>query len=202
MKTLIEKAGIDTKKTKKIAQFIDFLLVKNSELNLISRKLEVNTILLEHIYDCLAGFNYFKGYKSITDLGSGGGFPGLLLGIVFSESTIHLVEKSPKKAKYLYDAVNHLKLTNVTVNNGLVNEFIVKTDVITCRGFKPINEIIDMTQLYFNSDVTYILFKGRVETINEELGLTAKKYSIHSEIFKIADQMPEKERNIVILKKS
>ena len=88
-----------------IYNYLKLLIQKNLELNLISRKLDLKTIIVEHIYDSLSGFKYFEKYASITDLGSGGGFPGILLGIVFKEKKIVLIEKSPKKVIFLKDLV-------------------------------------------------------------------------------------------------
>lgn len=153
------------------------------------------------MYDCLAGFKYFKNYSSITDLGSGGGFPGVLLGIVFDNIPVNLVEKSPKKSEYLSEVKDYLKLKNLQVNNILVNEYKNKSEVITCRAFKPADEIIEMTENHFLSGGKYILFKGKMESINEELGNIRKKYNIECEIFKIAEKIDEKERHVVLFNK-
>jgi 16S rRNA (guanine527-N7)-methyltransferase len=182
----------------KIFEYLKFLLKKNDELNLISRKLEVETIILEHIYDCFSCAKYFKDFKSITDIGTGGGFPGILLGIVFPEKKVELVEKSPKKIEYLEEAITHLDLENVCANLNLVSNETIITNVITCRAFKSINEIFMMTQNYLKNNGKYILYKGRKEKIDEELTEAKKKFKFNAEIIRVAEEI-DKERHVVFI---
>lgn len=186
-------------KTESFYNFLEFLTEKNQELNVISRKLSVETIILEHVYDCIGGFSYFDPFSVISDLGSGGGFPGLLLGIAFPDKTVHLVEKSPKKTAYLNDAVKALGLKNIRVHSCLVNDFHENTDVITCRAFKSTAEILQMTMPYFKKGIPYLLFKGRRETIDEEFKcVKGLKYSMKIE--KICPKIEGKERCMLFLK--
>jgi 16S rRNA (guanine527-N7)-methyltransferase len=185
----------------KIFEYLKFLLIKNDELNLISRKLEIETVIIEHIYDCLSCVKYFEKFKSITDIGTGGGFPGILLGIVFPDKKIELIEKSPKKVHFLEDAIVHLKLENVCVSLNLVSEENIITSAITCRGFKSIPEILEMTQKFFFNNGKYVLYKGRRENIDEELLISRKKYKFSAEIIRVAEII-DKERHVVLLQGS
>jgi 16S rRNA (guanine527-N7)-methyltransferase len=166
----------------------------------MSRKLDIQTIVNEHIYDCIAPWTLFNEYGSITDLGTGAGMPGIILSILFPDSKIVLIEKSVKKSMFLLEAIDILKLKNVIVENMTVPEAVIKTDVITCRAFKPLCEIISMTKKYFNGGGKYVLYKGRMEKINEEIDEANRKYKFKYEILKTASSM-EKERHIVILNK-
>ena len=187
-------------KSDNFGAFLDFLAEKNQELNVISRKLPMETIILEHLYDCVGGFEYFKPFSVISDLGSGGGFPGLLLGIAFPDKIVHLVEKSPKKTAYLNDAVKTLGLKNIRVHSCLVNDFKEATDVFTCRAFKSVAEIVQMTMPYFKKGTPYLLFKGRKETIDMELSqIKGLKYTTTLE--KICPEIKEKERYLLFLQK-
>ena len=185
-------------KANNFCAFLDFLAEKNQELNVISRKLPIETIILEHLYDCVGGFEYFKPFSVIADLGSGGGFPGLLLGIAFPDKIVHLVEKSPKKTAYLNDAVKTLGLKNIRVHSCLVNDFKEATDVFTCRAFKSVAEIVQMTMPYFKKGTPYLLFKGRKETIDMELSqIKGLKYTTKLE--KICPEIKDKERYMLFL---
>ena len=187
-------------KVGKFEDFLDFLMEKNQELNVISRKLPLETIILEHLYDCVGGFEYFKPFSVIADLGSGGGFPGLLLGIAFADKVVHLVEKSPKKVAYLNEAVKTLGLKNVRVHSCLVNDFKEATDVFTCRAFKSVAEIVQMTMPYFKKGTPYLLFKGKKETIDMELSqIKGLKYTTKLE--KICPEIKDKERYMLFLEK-
>ncbi len=183
----------------KFARFINELMMKNQELNVVSRKLTVEQIILEHLYDCVSGFSYFdkEEIQMITDLGSGGGFPGLLLAIAFPNKRVNMVEKSPKKVEYLNYMIKTLGLANASVHNMLVNEYKHSSDVITCRAFKPTDEIVSMTRDYFKSGGKYILFKARVETINEEISRI--KSPIKTDVVVIAEKIIGKERHLLFL---
>ena len=76
--------SIKADKLKKITEYVEFLMEQNENLNLVSRKLDVTTVIDEHIYDCLAPWKMFGDYESITDLGTGAGLPGILITIYLS----------------------------------------------------------------------------------------------------------------------
>lgn len=181
-----------------ISYYIDLLILKNNEMNLFSRKITKDFLLKDHIEDCLLPYNYFTSYKSITDLGTGGGLPGILLAIIFPEKDIILIEKSPKKIEFLKDTVKKLNLKNVQIIlNEVVNTDII-TEAVTCRAFKSIYEIINFTKKFFNMNGTYILYKGRRKKIIEELN-ECKNLNMQTFIYKIDNDFG-KERHIVIIK--
>lgn len=190
----LNNASINMEFHEKIDHFLSFLLEKNMELNVISRKLDTETIISEHIYDCLDAHQHFANAGSIVDLGSGGGFPGILLAIIFPDKEITLIEKSAKKSDYLGSVKNHLQLDNVRILNQLVTDVKLDTDIVTCRAFKKIHEIINMTVNIKASK--YILYKGRKETISEEIENLKKKDKYNIEIHPVA-KLIDKERHIV-----
>lgn len=195
---LIEITG-SSKHLEKIISYIKLLLEKNRELNLISRQLAIEEILSSHIIDCLAGCKYFQDYNSITDLGSGGGLPGIILAILFPNKKLTLIEKSPKKSDFLSEVKNKINLKNANIVNSLVSEKEIKTDVVTCRAFKDINTILTLTKNFLKNNGVYILYKARIEKINEELLIANKHFKFDSNIYKI-DEIKEKERHIVIIR--
>ena len=198
---ILTKCELPIIKADAIDNFFQYILNANTELNLFSRKLTVDDILTDHIQDCLIGAKYFANYTEIADLGSGGGFPGLLLAIVFPEKQFQLYEKSVRKCEYLNQAKRDLHLSNVNINNNLVAQSKINSEVITCRAFKSTIEILDMTKAFFAKSGQYILYKGRLETINEELALASKKYKFDFSVEKLGDRQ-DKQRNMVLLSKS
>ena len=172
---------------------------KNLELNLISRKLSLDEIISDHIIDSLTGYDFLKSFPSITDLGSGSGLPGIIIGIIFPDKKITLIEKSPKKCIFLDEAVRHLNLNNISINNALVEEIKIESTAAACRAFKEINDIIGLTRSFFKNKGTYILYKGKPDRINEEIEAAKKNYKMDYTINRI-DINKEKERNIVIIK--
>ncbi len=200
VQTILTECGISEQFADKTAEFLHYIMQANQTLNLMSRKLTADDILTDHIRDCLIGAKFFAEYNNIADLGTGGGFPGILLAIVYPDKHFDLFDKSVRKCEYLQNAKRDLKLRNIDIHNGLIAETDIKNDVITCRAFKPIPEIVDMTKKYFNRNGRYILYKGRMETITEELSLLQKRHKADSTIVPL-DNLNDKERNIVLLHK-
>ena len=192
----LEFAEIKPDFHQKLKTYLEYLLEQNTQLNLVSRKLDTATIIKEHIYDCLCGWKYFRDCSSITDIGTGGGLPGLLFAIIFPGKRITLVDKSAKKIDFLKSAVTVLGLENVVVKSGLLDSLTIDSEVITCRGFKPVLQIISMTDAFFKKGGSYILFKGRSEKISEELRDAGKKFKFNSTIESIAGKL-DKERHIL-----
>jgi 16S rRNA (guanine527-N7)-methyltransferase len=157
-------------------------------------------LIVDHIFDCLVGWKYFIDYSSIADLGTGGGLPGILLGIIFNEKRIVLVDKSIKKTLFLTDTVKGLGLKNITVVNDVINDKVLNVDAVTCRAFKSISEIIRMTEKFFNKNGKYILYKATIVKINEELNEAKNKYNFNYSINKV-DLIQGKERNIILINK-
>ena len=200
VQTILTECGISEQFADKTAEFLHYIMQANQQLNLMSRKLTADDILTDHIRDCLIGAKFFAEYNNIADLGTGGGFPGILLAIVYPDKHFDLFDKSVRKCEYLQNAKRDLRLNNIDIHNGLIAETDIKNDVITCRAFKPIPEIVDMTKRYFSRGGRYILYKGRMETITEELSLLQKRYKADSTIVPL-DNLNDKERNIVLLHK-
>lgn len=196
----LEYAGLPRQLSPQVAKYLRILLRENENLNLVSRKLDVDTLIIEHIYDCLAGHSFFNEAASVTDIGTGGGFPGMLLAIIFPEKRFVLVDKSPKKVQFLQKTIKEMALTNVTAIEGVINDIKIETEALTCRGFKPVKEILTFTKAFFKKGGRYILFKGRRERIEEELSQAEQCFAFKTDITPIADKI-EKERHIITLER-
>ena len=132
-------------------------------------------------------------------MGSGGGFPGILLSITKPNNKISLVESSNKKGYFLRKTKEDLCLTNVKIINKTINKkntFGV-FDVITARAFASTKKILDITKHNTHRKTKYLLLKGKKTTINKELkDIDNKRYKC--EIIK--QDSKGFERNIVSIK--
>lgn len=200
LNSYLQYAGLSGTFSGPLAKYLKIVLRENQNLNLVSRKLDVDTLIIEHFYDCLAGHSYFKEAASVTDIGTGGGFPGMLLAIVFPEKHFVLIDKSPKKVKYLQSAIEEMELKNVTARQGVINDAKIETEAITCRGFKSIKEILTFTKPFFKKGGSYILYKGRRERIDQELKEAEKRFAFKADIQTIAEKV-NKERHIITLER-
>lgn len=178
--------------------YVDLLWSANEELNLISRKMTFEELIDNHVIDCLLPLKQFpKGIKAAADFGSGGGMPGVVYAIQFSNVAYHLYEKSPLKQEFL----NRCKAMapNLQVH-GEIPLDLKGIDVVTARAFKPIDVILDVSRNYYKNKGKYFLLKGRREKIDEELVLARKKFKdLQATIEPLKSPILEVERHLVLI---
>ena len=187
--------NLSSSEVKNIHLFINEALLFNNKHNIFVRE-SFDDVLNKDIIDCMPLIKKIKNNTKILDLGSGGGFPGILIAILKANCEIHLVEKAQKKAYFLKKMKDMLKLKNTEViNNKLLSKNNIGFyDVITARAFSSTQNIIEITQNNIKTGSRYLLLKGREEKIKEELhSVDTNKYKY--EIIKTDDS--EHERHLV-----
>ncbi len=132
-----------------LVEYENFLIKSNESLNLIGNS-TVNQIWNRHFLDSVQVIDFInKNDKSLIDLGSGAGFPGLVLSIVSKERKlpikIKLIEKSQKKAKFLNDVIKKFDLNTKVINQNILKDPIKFTDdIFVARAFKPLKIIFEL----------------------------------------------------------
>ena len=113
----------------------------NSKINVISRK-DIDELYLRHVLHSLgiAKIIKFKDNSSILDVGTGGGFPGVPLAILFPECNFHLVDSINKKLKVINAVCESLELTNVKTTHSRVEAINEKFDFIVSRAVTTMPE--------------------------------------------------------------
>jgi len=125
------------------------LIEANKSLNLIGKS-TIENIWTRHFLDSAQVIDLIdKNEKTLIDLGSGAGFPGLVLAILLKDRKIplkvKLIEKSPKKIKFLQDLVKRLHLdTEVIEHNMLEHTEKLSEDIFVARAFKPLKVILEL----------------------------------------------------------
>jgi 16S rRNA (guanine527-N7)-methyltransferase len=181
----IKKFNVSRETIEKLNKYRDFLVSSNKLLNLIGKTTE-NHIFSRHFTDSAQIYNLIEDKSEIIDLGSGAGFPGVILKILMNynkiDGNITLIEKSPKKCKFLKDLTVKLDLTIKIVNLKIENFNLNKISTIVSRAFK--NTVDTMDILFKNNDKieSIILLKGK--TYQQELEDAKKKYTFDVEKFR------------------
>ena len=181
----IKKFNVSRETIEKLNKYKDFLIFSNKLLNLIGKTTE-NHIFSRHFTDSAQIYDLIEDKSEIIDLGSGAGFPGVILKILMDynkiDGNITLIEKSPKKCKFLKDLADKLDLTIKIVNLKIENFNLNKISTIVSRAFK--NTVDTMDILFKNNDKieSLILLKGK--TYQQELEDAKKKYTFDVEKFR------------------
>ena len=164
---LLELEKINIKLTNKqlnsLDKYYELLIEKNKKINLttITQKEEV---YLKHFYDSLTITKIINLNENISlaDLGTGAGFPGIVLKIVFPNLNITLVDSLNKRINFLNEVIKELDLKNIKTVNSRIEEFsksnIEKYDVLVSRAVSKTNIILELgTQaLKINGYSTFI----------------------------------------------
>ena len=119
----------------------------NSKINVISRK-DIDQLYLHHVLHSLAIARYYRftpGTK-ILDFGTGGGFPGIPLAILFPECQFLLIDSIGKKIKVATEVAKSLGLTNVVCKQERVEEEKQKFDFVVSRAVMPLPDLVKLVQ--------------------------------------------------------
>tara|TARA_Y200000002_G_C22612487_1_gene634467 strand:- start:191 stop:808 length:618 start_codon:yes stop_codon:yes gene_type:complete len=147
----------------KLKKFHNCLLDYNKKYNLISKSTE-KTIWVRHILDSAQILKFLDKKESIdiADFGSGAGFPGLVLAIHSKSDRFHvkLYEKSAVKREFLNEIKEKLNLKNVDVKGDIYKSNIT-SNIIICRAFKKLKEIMDISREMVKKPHKIIILKGK-----------------------------------------
>ena len=164
-----------------LKRYEDILTKANKSFNLIGFS-TINDIWIRHFLDSAQVIDFIdKNCKNLIDLGSGAGFPGLILAITAKDRKIpikiQLIEKSPKKAKFLKEIIKQLNLNVKVLNQNFLeqqNKFM--SDVFVARAFKPLKTILELMHNKAENWKKILIFLGK--TGQDELLQASKSWDI------------------------
>ena len=160
--------------------FIKEILKFNKAHNIVGRFSE-EEIVSSDILDCETILEHINSSQKVLDIGSGAGLPGLIIAINQPKTQITMSEKNKKKAYFIRKMIRTLQLTNATILDKATTPNLItenKFDVITARALATTPTIIKMSHHLLNKGGKFVLMKGALEKINEEVAqLDNNKYS-------------------------
>ena len=176
--------------------FVNILLKYNYNYNLIAQS-TVKNLWERHILDSAQLIKYinFKSPGIINDLGSGAGFPGIVLSIYNKNVRFHvkLYEKSPVKCIFLNKVIKIANLNNVRViNNDVYNENIEKGYIVS-RAFKKLDQIVRFSREKSPNGSKFIILKG--QNAQSEADLAFKRTKI---VYKLKQSITDSKSKIIL----
>ena len=170
----------ENKPNNPIKIFIKEILKFNKAHNIVGRFSE-EEIVSSDILDCETMLEHINSSQKVLDIGSGAGLPGLIIAINQPKTQITMSEKNKKKAYFIRKMIRTLQLTNATILDKATTPNLItenKFDVITARALATAPTIIKMSHHLLNKGGKFVLMKGALEKINEEVAqLDNNKYS-------------------------
>ena len=174
--------------------FINELLKANKKHNFISKSTE-KVIWHRHILDSAQLVKFIDFSKgSLSDLGSGAGFPGLILALFSKNKHFHvkLYEKSPVKRAFLKDISDKLSL-KIEIYGNIYEDFI-DTDYVVCRAFKKLETIIQVSREISKKSHKLIILKGQNAQQDIKKAFKKEKYD-----YKLENSITSKDSKIIIV---
>ena len=195
---LAKNLNFNHDKLQKIELFVNEVLSYNKKYNLISKNSEKD-IWHRHVLDSAQLIKYIdsKKFNSLSDLGTGGGFPGIMLSIFYSDIlTFHvkLYEKSKVKINFIRSVIEKLDLKNTSIYENDYQSHILNSDYIVCRAFKKLPEILRISRETAKKPHKLIVMLGK--SAQEELN-KASKDSINK--YKLVTSITSSDSKILLL---
>ncbi len=147
--------------------YISMVLEKNKTINIISQKTaSKKTIIDRHIIDSAQIIDFVDlNSNTTTDLGSGGGFPGIIIAILLKsmkkDMKVHLYEKSYHKSHFLKEVSKKLNLKTKIFQKNIFEIKNLKTGTIMSRAFKPMPIVLNLVNENFSNYKNLIFFMGK-----------------------------------------
>jgi 16S rRNA (guanine527-N7)-methyltransferase len=197
-------------------QFVTYI----SEVNLFNRTYRLvnatgREFVIRHLLDSLAAVPYFHSivttHTHLCDVGSGAGLPGIPLAIMLKGTPIFLVERMGRRAGFLENALARCNLSDrVTVIQRDLSEVKQQFDIVTCRAFHPLGDVIREIAAIVTDDGVFCAYKGKEEVVQQELydlealvqaGKGGSVFGWESHIIALSVPYLDATRNLCVLKK-
>jgi 16S rRNA (guanine527-N7)-methyltransferase len=205
MKLPLHLLSLSEEQTGKLERFADFLLEYNKHTNLTSIT-DPTEFVIKHLEDTLALVKQCDWTnKKVLDIGSGGGFPGIVLLIMHPSIELTMLDSTLKKVEFLRQALQHLDL-QATVVHARAEDWISSKreafDIVTARAVAPLQVLVEWCIPYVKVGGMFVAMKSRVEEeLKSATNCIDKTGGVVDEIIPYTLSMDMGERVLVIVKK-
>ena len=186
----------------KLDKFYNLLIEWNEKINL-TRIVDEKDVYLKHFYDSLTITKEIDLSKvnTLCDVGTGAGFPGIVLKIMYPNLKVTLIDSLLKRVNYLNEIIKELELTDIKAIHTRGEDYKDKFDVVTSRAVANIEKLVKYTMHLVSKDGAFIAMKGNIdnELTDSVKKVISKKYKI-VKINKFRLPIEESDRSLVVMK--
>lgn len=180
---------IDDEKVKLLDRYYELLIEWNKKINLTAIT-DKNQVYLKHFYDCLTLVKIidFNKEKKFLDVGSGAGFPGIVIKIFFPHLKVTLLDSLNKRINFLELVVRELNLKNIECVHARAEEYALRHrneyDVVTARAVSSLSILFELCLPMVKNGKYFLAMRGKEEDIsNKALFILGSKVLLKKTFF-------------------
>ena len=177
--------SITEKQLRELDIYYHFLVEENEKYNLTNIT-EESAVYLKHFYDSITITKIINlNNQYICDIGTGAGFPGMVLKIIFPNLKIDLLDATTKKCDFLNQLINKLELKNINVINDRAELYSRKNrekyDIVTSRAVAPLKHLLEYSIPLLKIDGKFIALKSNIDDELQNVDNYYKKLFLKNE---------------------
>ena len=185
-----------------LEKFYNLLVEWNKKINL-TRIIEKKDVYLKHFYDSLTISKVvdLNNYETLCDIGTGAGFPGVVLKIIYPNLKITLIDSLQKRVNYLNEIIKELDLKDIQAIHSRGEDYKGSFDIVTSRAVANIEKLVNYTMHLVNKSGVFIAMKGNIdkELTTEVENKLQNKYVIEK-IERFLLPIENSQRSLIIIK--
>lgn len=193
---------VTEEKINKLEKFYELLIDWNNKINL-TRIIDKEEVYLKHFYDSLTIVKEvnLNEINTLCDVGTGAGFPGIVLKIFYPHLKITLVDSLLKRVNYLNTIIKDLELNDIVAIHARGEDVKEKFDIVTSRAVANIEKLVTYTMHLTNKNGKLVALKGDIDKeLTEDVKRNLERKYIIEKINKFELPIEESKRSLVILK--
>ena len=174
--------NITEKQLNQLEKFYNILIEENKKINL-TRIIEKEDVYLKHFYDSLTIVKEIDLNKieTLCDVGTGAGFPGIVLKIVYPNLKVTLIDSLLKRVNYLKETIKKLDLQDIKAIHTRSEDYKEQFDLVTARAVASLEKLIPWCIHLVKKDGNFIAMKANVDKELENIDKILNKYSFKIE---------------------